>query len=120
MALKITEGRAGAAVTGDLLIVKPGDADSELRCEVLHHRKLDMELGAGLIVRIGVLPVEGEAGLRDASGRQVGRGGRQTEIGAGLVAGSVVALPKWAREQEKRMEHITEQTISSGVIFLLL
>jgi hypothetical protein len=33
-------------------------------------------------------------------------------IGASLVAGSVVSLPKWAREQEKRMEHINSRVVS--------
>jgi len=33
-------------------------------------------------------------------------------IGGSLVAGTVVALPRWAREQEKRMEHISTRAIS--------
>jgi plasmid stability protein len=33
-------------------------------------------------------------------------------VGGGLIAGSVVALPKWAREQEKRMEHISSHAVS--------
>ncbi len=33
-------------------------------------------------------------------------------IGGSLVAGTVVALPRWAREQEKRMEHISSRAIS--------
>ena len=33
-------------------------------------------------------------------------------IGGSLVAGTVVALPRWAREQEKRMEHISSRATS--------
>jgi hypothetical protein len=33
-------------------------------------------------------------------------------IGGGLVAGSALSLPRWAREQEKRMEHISEYAAS--------
>jgi hypothetical protein len=33
-------------------------------------------------------------------------------IGGTLVAGSVMALPRWAREQERRMEHITTHALS--------
>jgi hypothetical protein len=33
-------------------------------------------------------------------------------IGGGLVAGSALSLPKWAREQERRMEHIGRHAVS--------
>ena len=33
-------------------------------------------------------------------------------LGGGLAAGSAMALPKWAREQEKRMEHISSYAVS--------
>jgi hypothetical protein len=33
-------------------------------------------------------------------------------IGGGLVAGSVMSLPKWAREQERRMEYISRHAVS--------
>lgn len=33
-------------------------------------------------------------------------------IGGGLVAGSGMALPAWARDQEKRMEHISRHAVS--------
>jgi len=33
-------------------------------------------------------------------------------IGASLMAGTVVALPRWAREQEERMEHINSRAVS--------
>ena len=33
-------------------------------------------------------------------------------IGGGLIAGSAMSLPGWAREQEKRMEHINRRAVS--------
>lgn len=33
-------------------------------------------------------------------------------IGSGLIAGSAMSLPRWAREQEKRMEHINRHAVS--------
>jgi hypothetical protein len=33
-------------------------------------------------------------------------------IGGGLIAGSLVPLPRWAREQERRMEHINRHAVS--------
>jgi hypothetical protein len=33
-------------------------------------------------------------------------------LGGGLVAGSAMSLPRWAREQEKRMEHISRHAVS--------
>ena len=33
-------------------------------------------------------------------------------IGGGLVAGSAISLPRWAREQERRMEHISSYAVS--------
>ena len=33
-------------------------------------------------------------------------------IGGSLIAGSVVALPRWAREQENRMAHISSRAVS--------
>lgn len=33
-------------------------------------------------------------------------------IGGGLIAGSAISLPRWAREQESRMEHIAEHAVS--------
>ena len=33
-------------------------------------------------------------------------------LGGGLVAGSAISLPKWAREQERRMEHIARRAVS--------
>jgi len=33
-------------------------------------------------------------------------------LGGGLVAGSAISLPRWAREQEKRMEHISRRAVS--------
>jgi len=33
-------------------------------------------------------------------------------LGGGLVAGSAISLPKWAREQERRMEHISRHAVS--------
>ncbi len=33
-------------------------------------------------------------------------------LGGGLIAGSALSLPKWAREQEKRMEHISRHAVS--------
>jgi plasmid stability protein len=33
-------------------------------------------------------------------------------IGGSLVAGSAISLPRWAREQEKRMEHISRHAAS--------
>ena len=33
-------------------------------------------------------------------------------IGGGLIAGNVMALPGWAREQERRMEHINRRAVS--------
>ena len=33
-------------------------------------------------------------------------------IGGGLVAGSAMSLPGWAREQERRMEHINRHAVS--------
>ena len=33
-------------------------------------------------------------------------------IGGSLIAGNVVALPRWAREQERRMEHISSRAVS--------
>lgn len=33
-------------------------------------------------------------------------------LGGGLVAGSAMALPKWAREQERRMEQISRRAVS--------
>jgi plasmid stability protein len=33
-------------------------------------------------------------------------------LGGSLVAGSAMALPKWAREQERRMEHISRHAVS--------
>jgi len=33
-------------------------------------------------------------------------------LGGGLVAGSVMSLPKWAREQERRMEQISQHAVA--------
>jgi len=33
-------------------------------------------------------------------------------IGGSLVAGSAISLPKWVREQERRMEHISRHAVS--------
>ena len=33
-------------------------------------------------------------------------------FGGGLVAGSAISLPRWARESEKRMEHISRYAVS--------
>jgi hypothetical protein len=33
-------------------------------------------------------------------------------LGGSLIAGSAMALPKWAREQERRMEHISNHAVS--------
>ena len=33
-------------------------------------------------------------------------------LGGGLVAGSAISLPRWAREQEMRMEHISRHAVS--------
>ena len=33
-------------------------------------------------------------------------------FGGSLIAGSALSLPKWAREQEKRMEHISRRAVS--------
>ncbi len=33
-------------------------------------------------------------------------------LGGGLVTGSAISLPRWAREQEKRMEHISRHALS--------
>jgi hypothetical protein len=33
-------------------------------------------------------------------------------IGGGLIAGSAMSLPGWAREQERRMEHINRRAVS--------
>jgi plasmid stability protein len=33
-------------------------------------------------------------------------------IGGGLVAGSALSLPRWAREQERRMEHMSRYAVS--------
>jgi len=33
-------------------------------------------------------------------------------IGGGLIAGSAMSLPRWAREQERRMEHIGQHAVS--------
>lgn len=33
-------------------------------------------------------------------------------LGGGLVAGSAISLPRWAREQERRMEHISRYVVS--------
>ena len=33
-------------------------------------------------------------------------------IGGGLIAGSALSLPGWAREQERRMEHINRRAVS--------
>ena len=33
-------------------------------------------------------------------------------LGVSLAAGSAISLPKWAREQEKRMEHISRHAVS--------
>ncbi len=33
-------------------------------------------------------------------------------LGGGLVAGSAISLPRWAREQERRMEHISRYAVS--------
>ena len=33
-------------------------------------------------------------------------------MGGGLIAGSVLSLPGWAREQERRMEHINRRALS--------
>ena len=33
-------------------------------------------------------------------------------FGGGLVAGSAISLPKWARKQETRMEHISQHAVS--------
>ena len=32
-------------------------------------------------------------------------------VGGGLIAGSAIAVPRWARDQEKRMEHITRHAV---------
>lgn len=37
-------------------------------------------------------------------------------VGSGLVAGSAVSLPRWAREQEQRMEHISRY--ATGMLIL--
>lgn len=33
-------------------------------------------------------------------------------LGGGLAVGSTISLPRWAREQERRMEHITKRAVS--------
>jgi hypothetical protein len=33
-------------------------------------------------------------------------------VGGGLIAGSALSLPKWARKQEKQMEHISRYAVS--------
>ena len=33
-------------------------------------------------------------------------------IGGSLIAGSAISLPRWAREQERRMEHISSHAVS--------
>ena len=57
-----SEARARAAIAANLLIMISRETERERFREVLDEPQFDMELGASLVVGIGVLPVEGEAG----------------------------------------------------------
>lgn len=60
--LKVSKPCACAAISGDLLVVVAGDADGELLREMLEQRKLNVEFGAGFVIRRRMTPITSQAG----------------------------------------------------------